>query len=184
MHRLEGYAIVSEDERIADAEGRFPDALRNQADWAYFQAALDRSDWTLLGRRSHEASPNNKRRRRLVMSRSMAGLEPRADGVWWNPADMTLEEVLVQVLPTGGIVAVPGGRDVFDHVGATRFDAFHLARAHGRHLPGGRGLFAGCERGATAADVLSAGGLIPGPQGWLDEASCVSLTVWRKPGAE
>ena len=34
----------------ADAQGRFPDALKNDADWAYFQAELNRSAVTVLGR--------------------------------------------------------------------------------------------------------------------------------------
>jgi hypothetical protein len=85
MYRLHGYAIVSEDDRIADAQGRFPDALKNEADWAYFQAGLDRTVLTLLGRRSHDASPNAKGRLRLVMSGSVAGLERRTDA-WRRPA--------------------------------------------------------------------------------------------------
>ena len=38
--RLHGYAIISDDHCIGDAQGRFPEALRNDADWAYFQAGL------------------------------------------------------------------------------------------------------------------------------------------------
>jgi hypothetical protein len=68
MHRLHGYAIISDDDCIADAYGQFPDALRNEADWDYFQAQLDRADLILLGRRSHEAAPNAKRRLRMIMS--------------------------------------------------------------------------------------------------------------------
>ena len=52
MHRLIGHAIVSDDDRIADAAGSFPDALRNRSDWTHFQAQLDRADLVLLGRAS------------------------------------------------------------------------------------------------------------------------------------
>ena len=62
---IHGYAIVSDDDRIADASGAMPEALRNEADWAYFQAGLDAADWVALGRASHEAAPNLRRRRRL-----------------------------------------------------------------------------------------------------------------------
>jgi hypothetical protein len=179
-HRLIGYAIVSADDRIADADGRFPEALRNDADWAHFQAGLDAAALTLLGRRSHEASPNVKGRRRLVMSRSSAGLEERADGWWWNPEVVTLGEALGSLLPDGGSVAVPGGRDVFDLVGAAGFSAFHLARATRVTLPGGRGLFAACESGTPAETVLAAGGLRAGPTRVLDEAAGVTLTVWQR----
>ena len=39
-----GHAIVSADGMIADRNRRMPAALRNDADWRRFQAALDRSD--------------------------------------------------------------------------------------------------------------------------------------------
>jgi len=45
-----GFAIVSADDRIADAGGAMPDALRNEADWQRFQAELDASALTVLGR--------------------------------------------------------------------------------------------------------------------------------------
>jgi hypothetical protein len=178
---LHGFAIVSDDDRIADAQGRFPDALKNDADWAYFQAGLDAADLTLLGRRSHEASPNAKRRRRMIMSRSVPALEQRPDGLWWNPAGMALGEALRSALPAGGHVAVPGGQDMFDRLGPAGFATFHLARAHGRRLPGGRGLFSACESGASAEAVLARGGLRPDAPWWLDERAQVSLTLWRRP---
>ena len=110
MARVEvhGYAIVSDDDRIADAEGRMPEILRNDADWAYFQAGLDASAVTVLGRLGHEANPNPRGRPRLVVSSSSQGLERRGDGWWWNPQALAWPEVLRQVLPRGGRVAVPG----------------------------------------------------------------------------
>lgn len=180
VHRLVGHAIVSDDDRIADAEGAFPQALRNEADWAQFQSALDAAAVTLLGRLSHEAAPNVRQRRRLVASRRVRGLEERADAWWWDPGAMPLERVLGALVPEGGTVAVPGGQSVFDLVGAARFDEFHLARAHGVQLPGGRGLFAACERGVAAADVLAGGGLVADPAALIDPAANVSLTIWRR----
>src|SRR4051812_36675988 len=47
---IHGYAIVSDNDCIADASGQTPDMLRNEADWAYFQAELNRSTVTVLGR--------------------------------------------------------------------------------------------------------------------------------------
>lgn len=182
MYAFHGYAIVSDDDRIADAQGRFPDSLKNEADWAYFQAGLDRAAVTLLGRRSHEASPNLRGRLRLVMSRSAPALERRPDGWWWNPAEVPLEQALAQVSPAGGEIAVPGGQEVFDFLGARRFYSFHLARAEGCRLPGGRGLFAACEKGQPAEAILAAGGLEARSRRWLDEGAGVSLTLWTKPG--
>jgi hypothetical protein len=113
------------------------------------------------------------------MSGSARGLEHRPDAWWWNPQAVSLDEALRTVAPGGGEVGVPGGQGVFDAL-LGRFSAFHLARAHGRFLPGGRGLFAACESGTPAERVLAQGALVPGATCWLDEAAAVSLTVWRR----
>ena len=181
MHRLIGHAIVSADDRIADATGRLPEALHNEADWALFQAALDRAALTLIGRASHEATPNSKGRRRLIVSGQARALEQKADGWWLNPAELPLERALATVLPDGGEIAVVGGQAVFDLVGAAGFNVFHLSRSHRVHLPGGRGLFAACERGVPAAAILSAGGLVEGDAEAIDPGADVTLTVWRRP---
>src|SRR5689334_2978299 len=107
-----GHAIVSADDAIADAEGRMPDTLRNDADWALFQAALDRAQVTVLGRFGHEAHANVRRRPRMVVSSGVNGLERRDDAWWWNPAKASWESVIRTVLPEGGVVAVPGGQAV------------------------------------------------------------------------
>jgi hypothetical protein len=54
---------------------------------------------------------------------------------------MSWVEVAKELLPRGGDVAVPGGQVVFDLFLKIGFDAFHLSRAHGVRLPGGRALF-------------------------------------------
>ncbi len=180
MHNLIGHAIVSADDRIADAAGRMPAALHNEHDWALFQAALDRSALMLIGRVSHDATPNRKRRRRLVVSAGARGLEERSDGLWLNPAEVPLASALAAILPEGGEVAVVGGQGVFELVGATGFAAFHLARARRLQLPGGRGLFRACEEGAPAASVLSGWGLAAGEEEMLDKGADVTLTVWRR----
>ena len=77
---IHGYAIVSDNDCIADASGRTPDVLRNEADWAYFQAELGQSAVTVLGRLGHEANPNPKGRLRMILSSSSTGLERRRDG--------------------------------------------------------------------------------------------------------
>ena len=181
---LHAYAIVCDNGCIADAEGRFPDILRNDADWLYFQSRLDRAAITLMGRRSHETNANHRNRLRLVMSRSISALEHRADGWWWNPAERSLPGALQMIIPEGGEVAVPGGRDVFDLLGAASFTAFHLARAHGRAISRGRGLFRVCETGTPSDLILRDGGLRPGPMQWLDEENRISLTVWRRRAEE
>lgn len=179
-YALHGYVIVSRDDRLADAHGRFPEALRNEADWAYFQGGLDRAEATLLGRLSHEASPNHRNRLRIVVSGSARGVERRADAFWWNPGEASLAEALAAAVPQGGEIAVPGGQAVFDLVGPARFGAFHLARAHDVAIPDGRGVFAACEAGTPAEDLLREGGLVAGRATWLDEDARVSLTVFTR----
>lgn len=178
-HELHGYAIVSGDDRIADAAGVLPNGLKSDADWIYFQAELDRAALSLLGRVSHAAAPNPRRRRRLVASSAVSGLVERADAWWWNPADIALAEALAALLPEGGRVAVPGGQGVFDLVRATLgFTAFHLTRKDAVTLPGGRAVFAACDHGATPEAVLAGDGLTPAPAVTLEPG--VVLTVWRR----
>jgi hypothetical protein len=178
--QIHGYAIVSDDDRIADAKGRMPDILRNDADWRYFQAELDRSAVTVLGRLGHEANPNPRGRLRMVVSSSSPGLARRTDAWWWNPELLSWNEAVRAVLPEGGRVAVPGGRRVFDLFLDIGYDAFHLARAEGTRIPGGVALFSACDHGKGAEVALAETGLEAGPCLILDPTAPVSLTVWRR----
>jgi len=179
-YAIHGHAIVSSDDRIADADGRTPPSLRNEADWRRFQAALDQAVVTVLGRLGHEANPNAKGRNRLVLSSSARGLERHAGAWWWNPADVTLAEALLRASPAGGIVAVPGGMRVFDWFLAAGYDAFHLARAGRVKLPDGIPVFTAVRDGSSADRVLAAHGLRPEDTAMLDADAGVSLTVWRR----
>jgi hypothetical protein len=179
---IHGYAIVSDDDRIADAGGETPAALRNDADWAYFQAELDRAALTVLGRIGHELNPNHRRRPRMVLSASASGLERRGADWWWNPAAMPWADALAAALPGGGRVAVPGGRRVFDLFLGIGYDAFHLSRAEGVTVPGGIALFSECEAPRSAEEVLRRHGLSPGPRQVIDPQAPVSLAVWRRSG--
>lgn len=181
--RFEGHAIVSADDKIADAGGAMPKALHHPEDWARFQAALDRAVLIVLGRRSHEAVPDRAGRRRLVMSRSASGLEQRSDrSWWWNPEGQPLDAVMQELAPQGGTVAVTGGKSVFDYFLTVGFDAFHLSRVAGYRLPGGVSVFSACEDGTSAEAVLDKHGLIPREHEMFDRETGVSVTVWRKWG--
>ncbi len=177
---IHGHAIVSDDDCIAGPDGLTPAALRNDADWAYFQAALDAAAFTVLGRRGHEANPNAKARRRVVVSSSSGGLEGRGDGHWWNPAHVAFASVAAMSAPGGGVAAVPGGRDVFGLFLRIGFDAFHLVRAEGVRIAGGRKLFPGCADGRDAERVLKEAGLSLARSSWLDRAANVRLDLWRR----
>jgi hypothetical protein len=177
---IHGYAIVSDDDRIAGADGATPEALRNEADWAYFQSELDRASLTVLGRLGHEANPNRRNRARLVLSSRAQGVQRVAGTWWWNPADIAWDEASKTVLPDGGRVAVPGGQRVFDLFLDIGYDAFHLSRAEGVSVPGGVALFSACDRSRHAEEVLAAYGLEPAERRLLDPTVPVRLVVWRR----
>jgi len=179
-YRIEGHAIVSADDRIAGADGKTPRALNNPADWARFQAALDAAAIVVLGRKSHVANPNPHNRPRLVVSSSNAGIERRSDAWWWNPAGVSLADALDAAAPGGGIVAVPGGRLVFDLFLEIGFDAFDLSRAERLRLPDGVPVFSAVAEGKTADAVLAERGLVANRHKTLDPAADVTLTLWRR----
>jgi len=181
-YRFEGHAIVSADDRITDASGQMPKELCHPVDQVRFQTALDESALIVLGRRSHEAVPNRRRRNRLVMSRGVDDLTNRRDGWWWNPTGMPLEDVLRHTAPDGGVVAIVGGRDVFDYFLSVGFDAFHLTTNARVNLSGGTAVFSQCDDRISVNRVLRGGGLRPGKIEFLDMDKEVSLTVWRRPG--
>lgn len=178
--RVEGLAIVCEGDCLSASDGSMPAALRNDADWAYFQDRLDRAALVVTGRLGHEAHPNRPGRRRLVFSSSATGLEDRGEGVFWfNPrkADWALVERLL--LPSGGMVAVTGGTAVFDWFLAERgFDAFHLSRAVGFRILRGRPVFSGLSAHLRAEGRLRASGMVAGPEHILDAEAPVTLRIF------
>ena len=177
---IHGHAIVSDDDCIAGPDGLTPPSMRNGADWEYFQAALDAAAFTVLGRKGHEANPNMKARRRVIVSSASRGLEERGDGYWWNPALTPFADAAKLLAPQGGVAAVPGGRDVFGMFLRIGFDAFHLVRAEGVRVAGGRKLFPGCGEGRSAESLLAEGGLALARSSWLDRAARVRMELWRR----
>ncbi len=176
---IHGYAIVSDDDRIADAGGLIPPALRNDKDWEQYQRALANSDLVVFARVSHENEPETHGVPRMVVSRSANGLESRGGVWWWDPALVSWGEAVAEVLPQGGEVAAPGGQAVFDLFLDIGYDVFHLARAHGVKLPGGRAVFSQCDAGLTAEAVLSRHGLAHVERIELDPAQRVDMNIWR-----
>ena len=74
---------------------------------------------------------------------------------------------------------MPGGQGVFDLFLKIGFDAFHLTRAHGVRLPGGRALFSGCDAGLSAEAVLASAGLRVSEKIVIDAEHVVDMSVWR-----
>lgn len=177
---LEAHAIVCREGCIADATGAFPEALANEADWARFQAALDGCRAVVLGRASHEATPNRAGRRRVVVSRAVPDLAARADGLWWNPAGAPLEAALERVAPGGGRIGVPGGRGVFDLL-LDRIEVFELARHAGVALPGGVPVLSGVGPGRPPEAALAEAGFARVAASPLDPEAGVVAETWRRP---
>lgn len=176
--RIEGYAVVSDDDRITDALGGMPDALKTDAEWNFFQAGLDAAQVTLLGRKSFDVTPNPKRRRRLVLTSSIATLRPVGDecSILWNPETTSLRQALSAFQCPIDHIAVAGGQGVFDHflVGSDRYTAFHLSRVEGAALPGGTGVFRDVEdKNLSAEKILASADYIAGPRRDLDDFSHV-----------
>jgi len=183
QHRIEGYAIVSANGMIADADGVMPPAIRNDADQKFLQAEMDRAAVLVHGRHSHEGGPRAASRKRLVVTRRTKSLAPDPaypNALLWNPAGATLEEAVAAIGAGSGIIAVIGGTGVFGWF-LPRYDAFHLTRAEHANIPGGRPLFPPTTPPATPEDVLSRHGLRPGPRRDLDAAAGVTLTAWSRP---
>lgn len=135
---VEGHAIVSVDGMIAAADGSMPPALRNEADWRIFQAALDAAALVVLGRLGHTRHPNPGRRR-LVLTRSVTALLRDPDDpltTLWNPAGMEIEAVLEQLGITAGTIAITGGTGTFDHF-LPYYDRFVLSEVRALSLEGG-----------------------------------------------
>ena len=182
-YEIHGYAVVSDDDMIADRDGRMPDALRNDADRVHLRSELDRARIVVLGRITHERSPNLRRRPCIVLTRGVDGLAWNTGAWWWNPATMPLRLVLDRTVPERGRIAALGGQGVFDLILSTAgFDAFHLTRIQGVTLPGGHAIFKATECGETVESVFRFSGLEPGPSVQIDPKVPIDLTVWRRSG--
>ena len=177
--RIVAYAIASADGMIADETGAMPKSLILEADQRFFENGLDHAAVVVHGRLSREDHPNSHIRRRLTLTRKVAGLAPdpgNANEQLWNPAGATLEEACASVGCFSGTVAVLGGPDVYSHFLKIGYDDFYLSRADKVLLPGGVSVFAEGRSGRSPEEVMSAAGLKAGPVQRLDDE--VSLVEW------
>jgi dihydrofolate reductase len=180
--RIEGYGIVSADGMIADAEGKMPDALRNDADQHFLQSGLDQAAVVVHGRHSHEGGARAAQRTRLVLTNRIVAIAPdpaHPNSLLWNPRGASLEQAVKALNVTPGTIAVIGGTAVFS-LFLPLYDAFHLSRAAHARIPGGRPLFADAVPPTTPEDVLARCGLRPGPRRDLDAAAGISVVSWQR----
>ena len=181
--RIAGYAIVSSDGMIADAHAAFPQALVFEADKQFYARELDRVDAVIQGRHSHEGQANSPLRRRLNLTRRVAGIAPDPDypkSMLWNPAGASLVEACAALGLGAGTLGVVGGTDVFDLFLTVGYDAFHLSRAGKVQLPGGVPVFSQLRSGRSPEDVLAEFGLTPGLAQALDAINAVTLVSWTR----
>lgn len=172
--------IVGDDDMICDADGVMPEKLKSDADWAFFQAGLDAADVCVLGRKNHEVSPNPKRRLRLVLTRSVSGVEADGNVVLWNPADASLDTALACFETKVSHLAVVGGQAVFDFFLSEphRYTLFHLSRITGVRIPNGRATFSDIQSDSklSTEDVLRKNGYAPKKKMSLEEG--VDVVSW------
>jgi dihydrofolate reductase len=179
--RIEGYAIVSQDGMLANAAGVMPDALKFDADQRFFAQGLDGFEAVVHGRHSHEQQPHSHLRRRLIVTRRIAGIQPdpsNEKALLWNPAGASFEQAWAALgVPTGSL-AVIGGTDVFGMF-LPDYDVFHLTRAPAVRLPGGRPVFPQVPQ-QTPEQVLANHGLVPDAPQVLDTGCGLAVVSWRR----
>jgi hypothetical protein len=179
--RIDGYAIVSEDGMLANAAGIMPDSLKFGADRQFFECGLDGVDVAVHGRHSHEQQPRSYLRHRLIVTRQVPAIaaDPSNEqALFWNPTGASFEEALAALGIPDGNVGIVGGPDVFEMF-LDRYDFFHLSRAPGVRLPGGRPVFPGVPV-RTPEEVLASHGLDRGERQLLDPAKGLAVVSWRR----
>jgi dihydrofolate reductase len=180
--RIEAYAIVSADGMLANAAGVMPEELKFEADQRFFAQGLDGVEAVAHGRHSHEQQPHSHLRRRLILTRHIPALAPDPSNdkaLFWNPAGASFEAAWAALEVPDGSLAVIGGTEVFGMF-LPDYDVFHLTRAPGVRLPGGRPVFPQVPL-KTPEEVLASHGLAPGPPQVLDAGSGLSVVSWRRP---
>jgi dihydrofolate reductase len=179
--RVVGFAIVSADGMIADANGEMPASIMHPADQRFFAEGLAQVDVVVHGRHSHEQQPQSPQRRRLVMTRRVSALAPypeNSKAMLWNPDGASLERACAALGVTEGTVAVIGGTVPFGYF-LPRYDVFHLSRAGRARIPGGLPVFPGIPP-KTPEELLQQHGMYPSPVELLDAKADVTVTTWQR----
>lgn len=180
-YRIEGFAIVSADGMLADADGVMPPELFIAGDQTFFEQGLDGVAAVIHGRNSQEQQPKSGERLRLIATHGVKRLAPHPSNpkaLLWNPALTAFEEGLRALGVTHGQIGIIGGVSIFGMF-LPHYDLFHLSRAGQVHLPGGRPVFPQVPE-LTPEEVLLQHGLMPGPVHVFDRDKEASLVTWRR----
>lgn len=178
--RIEGYAIISNEGMIAAADGSFPENLKIPADQKFYQDSMDRASVIANGRNSSEGGPKAPARRRIVLTRKIAGaiVDPdNANAVLWNPASASFEEAWQKLDLPGGTLAVSGGTEPFGLFLDLGYDSFFLTRTEAS-VPQGRPVFPGVGAHATPEEMLEARGMVLRETRVLDVATNTRVAEW------
>jgi hypothetical protein len=179
-YRIEAYVIASADGMIADASGVQPPSLQFEADRRHFENGLDRADAVVNGRHSQEGHASAVSRRRLILTRQIAGLAADPDNPktrLWNPAGASFEAACAALGLSAGTIAVIGGPQVYTLFLKLGYDCFYLSRAVKVRLPGGLPVFGRERFGGDDPDaVLASAGLKARSTRWLEDG--LTLTDW------
>jgi len=181
VYRIKAYVIASADGMIADASGVQPASLHFEADQRHFEEGLDQADVVVNGRHSQEGQPNWMSRRRLIVTRQVAGLAADPDNSkarLWNPAGASLEAACAALGLNSGTIAVIGGPQVYTLFLKLGYDCFYLSCAVKVRLPGGLPVFNRETFGGKPQAALAAAGLTARPTLWLDDG--LTLTDWER----
>jgi dihydrofolate reductase len=179
--RINGYVIVSADGMLANAAHVMPEELKFEGDKQFFDAALDRADLIVHGRNSYEDQPNSPRRKRIILTGSIAAIAPdpsNPQATLWNPAGASFEAACNFAGVRSGTVAIIGGPEIFAMF-MDRYDTFWLSQAPRVRLPGGEPCFPGVPA-QSPQQILAAHGLKAGEAQILDSGADVSVTPWRR----
>lgn len=180
---IRGYAAISEDGMLANAEGVMPDALKLDADQRFFERGLDCADILVHGRHSSESGPRTAQRRRLIVTTEVKDIavhptNPRAR--LWNPKGAAFSEALAAIGAPNANIAILGGTNVFE-LFLEMYETFYLSRVAEVWLPGGRPVFTDVPM-RRPEDVLAAHDMAPS----ADELSTpkLKITPWRRQSAD
>lgn len=177
--KVVGYAIVSREGMIANADGSFPEGIKIDADQKFFHGSLRRASAIANGKHSNEGGPDSFARPRLILTRKIASLAPHSrnpKALLWNPKGASLEEAWKRLGAPGDVLAVVGGTEVFGLFLELGYDDFFLSRADAS-VPYGRPVFPG---GLTPEKALKRGGMTLKETHVLDQASNTTVEHWAR----
>ncbi|MEL7542018.1 MAG: hypothetical protein AAGJ51_14040 [Pseudomonadota bacterium] len=177
---LHGYVMTCRNDCVATGAGEIPDALSTLIGGKAFQKQLNSCDVVILGRYAHEAMPNTQNRTRVILSSAATALEHKEGGWWWNPSQMPLENMLRLVAPSGGKVAINGGRTALTYFLQNELNTLHMCRAESVAIKDGLRLFAMSDRLVSMDDVMRNSGMELIERKLIDLKAPVSLSTWQR----